>query len=213
MKDTKNSILPLYILLVLLTGLFGYILQNFIPSEGLWIDHYENMKLKKGEIQSLIIFQDKWSWITFLLIPLVYLVKLTALTMWILCGVIIFGRNVSFSLLFRKILEIEFIWLVPQLLSIIWFGFIESLLSINQIESFGYFSVVDLVTSDYLDTWMMHPLKSINLIQVLYLLLLANEIRKILDIDYSRSLKFTIPTYGSALFIWVIFYAFISLNQ
>lgn len=145
MKDTKNSIFPLYVLLVLLTGLFGYISQNFILSEGLWIDQYENMGLKKGEIHSLLTFQDKWSWITFLLIPLVYLAKLTGLAMWILCGVIIYGHNVSFSALFRKVLEIEFTWLAPQLLSIIWFVFIESPSSINQVESFGYFSVIDLM--------------------------------------------------------------------
>ena len=79
MKDTKNSIFPLYALLVLLTGLFGYILQNSIPPGGLWIDQYENMGQKKGGIRSLLTSQDKCSWITFLLIPFVYLAKLTGL--------------------------------------------------------------------------------------------------------------------------------------
>ncbi|MBK6265871.1 hypothetical protein JKA74_12575 [Marivirga sp. S37H4] len=140
------------------------------------------------------------------------MIKFSLISFWILCGTILFGYKVTFKSIFKVIIGAEFVWLLPSLLLIIWFGIFDTNYSFNDIQYFAPLSLLSLFEATTIESWLIFPLKSLNLFEALYLLILALGIKKILKMDYDSALSFTLPVYGSALIVWILFITFLSIN-
>ncbi|RUA28260.1 MAG: hypothetical protein DSY77_16205 [Bacteroidetes bacterium] len=156
--------------------------------------------------------QKKWAWLNYALLPVIYLLKFSLITFWVLCGTIIAGYKITFKSIFKVVLVTEFVWLLPSFTLIIWFGLIETSYTFNDVQYFAPLSLLNLFNASQLDPWLIFPLKSLNLFEVIYLLVLALGIKKIMKKDYDSALKFTLPVYGSALVVWILFVTFLSIN-
>ncbi|WKV13455.1 hypothetical protein [Marivirga harenae] len=156
--------------------------------------------------------QKKWAWLNYALMPVIYLIKFSLITFWILCGTIIAGFKISFKSIFKVVLVAEFVWLLPSFILIIWFGLFETSYTFSDVQYFAPLSLLNLFDASQLDSWLIFPLKSLNLFEVIYLLALALGIKKIMKKDYDSALKFTLPVYGSALVVWILFVTFLSIN-
>jgi hypothetical protein len=101
---------------------------------------------------------------------------------------------------------------LQSLFFIIWFGLIDTSYIYNDVQYFAPLSLLNLFDASQLDSWLIFPLKSLNLFEVIYLLVLALGIKKVMKKDYDSALKFTLPVYGSALVVWILFVTFLSIN-
>ena len=207
-----NNQLLLFLFLVTISGLITFFLQEFVISESLWFDYFESKNLESDEINSVLDFYEEWSLINYITLPLIYLLKISLIAFWILSGAILYGYRISFIVLLEKIILAEFVWLILPLISIFWFGFFASPDSVRQIENFGFISVLDLVNGINYDGWIVYLLRSISLIHIIYILILSLELKKVISTSQTEALKFTTSVYGSAFFVWIVFYSFVSLN-
>ena len=74
-----------------------------------------------------------------------------------------------------------------------------------------------LVLTNYLNldssiSYLELPLQVINLTHILFILLLAYSLRKLINKGYFKSLIFTLKTYGLAVGIWFMFSTIMELN-
>ena len=74
-----------------------------------------------------------------------------------------------------------------------------------------------LVLTNYLNldssiSYLELPLQVINLTHILFILLLAYSLRKLINKGYFKSLIFTLKTYGLAVCIWFMFSTIMELN-
>lgn len=209
MIQSKSSLM--YLLLILISSVFAYIANDFIINDTLIFEHF-GQQLSLEKIEQMLNFKDQWAWVNYGLLPFFYLIKFSLISMWILSGTIIFGYKNTFKEIFQVVLVAEFVWLIPSLITIIWFGFIDTSYSLLDVQYFQPLSLLNFFDAPSLDSWLIFPLKSLNLFEVIYLLVLTIGIKRIIQRDYRVSLNFTISVYGSALITWIIFITFLSIN-
>lgn len=201
----------IFLILVLATWLLNYFYENVLLSDNILVSYFEK-QLSHDKVLEIVNFKKDWDWLNYVTTPLIYVLKISMITFWILCGLIIFGFKISYKELFRVVLISEFIWLLPSTILIIWFGLIDTSYTFNDVQYFAPLSLLSLFDASQLDSWLIFPLKSLNLFEVIYILVLALGIKKIMKKDYDSALKFTLPVYGSALVVWILFVTFLSIN-
>jgi hypothetical protein len=206
----KRSVI-LFIILVIISFLIQAVTQNLILTDSLISEHLLTQMPYKNVVNAIELGK-RWLWLNYVLIPIVYILKFALISFWILCGTIIFGFKTKFSSMFKIVVTAEFVWLLPTLLSIIWFSFFDKTYTFEDLQYFAPLSLLSLFDASQLDSWLIFPLKSLNLFEVIYILVLALGIKKIMKKDYDSALKFTLPVYGSALVVWILFVTFLSIN-
>ena len=200
-----------YMLLVLLTSLSIYMSQTFLVTDQLIEDHLIT-QLSIERIEQLLDFRDQWAWVNYAILPIIYLLKFTFITLWLLCGIILFGYKTSFKKIFQVVLVAEFVWIIPSILTIIWFGLIDTDYTLLDVQYFQPLSLLNLFDPENVESWLIFPLKSLNIFEVIYMLVLAIGIKKVIQKDYNTSLTFVVPVYGLGLVTWIVFITFLSIN-
>ncbi|MEQ8240312.1 MAG: hypothetical protein RIA69_13930 [Cyclobacteriaceae bacterium] len=200
-----------YSVLIIVSASIVYLYQKYLLTDIVIEDHLVN-QMSLDRIQELLKFRDKYSWINYATIPITYLFKFTALTSWILCATILFGYKNTFHEIFRIVMVAEFVWLIPSILTLIWFGFIDTDYTLLDIQYFKPLSLISIFDTDEIEGWLVFPLQALNLFEVVYMLVLAIGFKRILKKDYISALDFTLPVYGTALITWIVFVTFLSIN-
>ena len=191
--------------------IYSIISANFLLTEEVIIEHLQS-QLSLNRIKKMIALKEKWAWINYTIIPIILSFKFTLISLWILCGIILFGYKNTFKEIFRVVIVAEFIWLIPSFITLIWFGFIDTDYSLVDVQYFKPLSLLNFFEASKVESWLIFPLKSLNLFEVAYMFVLTIGIKKMLKKDYNTALNFTIPVYGTALITWIVFITFLSLN-
>lgn len=200
-----------FIGLLFLASLIVFLTDQLILSRELLIDSF-SQQLSISRIEQLLEFRDKWAWVNYAILPVIYLLKFTFITLWLLSGIILFGYKTSFKKIFQVVLVAEFVWIVPSLLTIIWFGLIDTDYTLIDVQYFQPLSLLNFFDGELVDSWLVFPLKALNLFEVAYMLVLAIGIKKVINCDYNTSLGFVVPVYGLGLVTWIVFITFLSIN-
>ena len=211
MESNKLEIKKYLAILLVFAISLHFLSDLFIVTSDILKDHLsQQIGLKR--ITELLELRDRWSWINYILIPIIYLVKFTLIALWILCGMILFGYKNTFKEIFQIVLIAEFVWLTPSFITIIWFGFIDTDYTLIDVQYFKPLSLLNFFEVSGIESWLIFPLQSLNLFEVAYMLVLTIGIKRILKKDYNTALNFTIPVYGTALITWIVFITFLSIN-
>lgn len=187
-----NRVSLLFLLLILTSTFLTVLSEKFILTKDLYYDFFIS-QLRYERIGEIIDFQKKWNWLTYLLMPIFYLLKFLLLSMWLLCGAILFSKKISFRQIFKVVIIAEFIWLIPSFLALIWFGFIDTNYSLIDIQNFQPLSLLSLFDASEVEPWLIYPLKSINLFEVGYVTVLAFALKNISEIDLNEALTSQYP--------------------
>lgn len=142
-------------------------------------------------------------------IPVVYAYKFTIISFLLWTGCFLFGYRVSYSDTWHVAAVSESIFLVAELLKIVWFVFFHTDATIFDIRAFYPLSLVNLVDRHSIDPRWIYPLKALNVFEVLYWILV------VIGIDYkahkkrstARLIVFT--SYVLFFFIWLGYYMII----
>jgi len=106
--------------------------------------------------------------------------------------------------------EIPFL-LVP-LIKLFWFLFIQTQYNFNDLQYFYPLSALQLFEIKTLATWQIYPLQLLNVFEMVYWVLLAYWLKRLLNITLTKGMEVVIASYGTGLLLWVVFVTFVSLN-
>ena len=200
-----------FTLFILITFLISFIIQEFILTSQVIEDYFAEF-LSISLAFELAELRNKWDWMNYILLPIIFILKFILISGWILSGTILYGYKVSFKSIYNAVLVSEFVWLIPSIILIIWFGIFNSDYSFTDVQYFKPLSLLNFFKISELDNWLILPLQSINIFQVLYLLVLTFMLKVTLNKGFKETLNFTIPVYLSAVFSWIFFITFININ-
>lgn len=200
-----------FFFLIILSSLVVFVSHDFIISDDILAQHLAK-QLSIERIQQLLNFRDHWVWVNYAILPIIYLLKFTFISLWLLSGIILFGYKTSFKKIFQVVLVAEFVWIIPSLLTIIWFGLIDTDYTLLDVQYFQPLSLMNFFDGELVESWLVFPLKALNLFEVAYMLVLAIGIKKVINRDYNTSLGFVVPVYGLGLVTWIVFITFLSIN-
>jgi hypothetical protein len=191
----------LFILLCLITLLLLYVKVSLIENETAAFEFLQDRP--EGMVLKAI------STVKFLSIPFVYLWKFTVIAFVIWVGCFMFGYRVTYVQCWGVVIAAEYIFLIPEVLKILWFMVVHTDPSYNDISGFYPFSLMHFVDFQTLDKRWAYPLRALNLFEILYWILLVEGIH-----HYARKEKKYVwiivsCSYILIFFLWLLFYSIV----
>jgi len=115
----------LFLFLVTVLAIFVFLSNYVLISDNLYFSTFAE-QLTYEQIETLINQGKKWEWISYAVLPVMTLIKLTLVASCLSMGLYFFTNRFSFKLAFGIALEAEFVFLIPSLLKILWFSIIQT---------------------------------------------------------------------------------------
>lgn len=138
--------------------------------------------------------------------PFAFLWKftLTAFTLWI--GGFMAGYKLSFKYLWQFTMIAEVIFIIPELLRLLWFVGVVEPENYQEIETFHPLSLYSLLNGAQMDPRYHYPLGAINIFELAYWGLLAIGVHTISRKSFNHSLLIVLGSYTLCFFLWLGFY-------
>lgn len=126
--------------------------------------------------------------------------KIGFFTLVILAGFSFYTEPISYVSLFRAITISYYIFLVPKLIEIVWFMVIRDEYTYADLESFKPFSLFSLFPQASISDWLIYPLKTLNIFELLYVVLISIGISQFNNVRLKKSFSTVAITYSIILF-------------
>ena len=217
MKSNFIKFIVLCTLLLLITETTKYLLNfNKLLFNSLL------QQLTESQTRAFFKLQDKWKFVGYTFVPVYIALKTCIISSVLYIGTFFYSKTkITFKQLLNIVLKAEFIFLLIPILKIIWFYFIQTNYTLEDLQYFYPLSALNIVGYKNIDAWFIYPLQTLNLFEVAYWLFLAYYIGKLASpsvagvqnkypIDFG--LKIVASSYGSALLLWVVLIMFVTLN-
>ena len=191
----------LFILLCLVTLLLLYIKISLIENETAAFEFLQDRP--EGMILKTI------STVKFLSIPLVYAWKFTVIAFVIWIGCFMFGYRVTYSQCWGVVIAAEFIFLIPEILKILWFMMVDTDPTYNDISGFYPLSLIHFVDFESIDKRWAYPLRALNVFEIVYWFLLVEGIHHYARKDKKYVWIIVACSYVLIFFLWLLFYSIV----
>lgn len=142
-------------------------------------------------------------------IPFVYLWKFTVISFVIWVGCFMYGYRVTYSQCWGVVVGAEFIFLIPELIKILWFTTIQSDPTYYEIRAFYPLSIMHFFDYNSIDNRWAYPLRALNLFEVGYWFLLAMGIHHYAGKEKKIVWLIVACSYILLFILWLIFYVIV----
>jgi hypothetical protein len=191
----------LFVLLCLCTLFLLYVKKSFIENETAAFEFLQDRP--EGMILQIV------STLQFISIPLVYFWKFTVIAFVIWVGCFMYGYRVTYSQCWGVVIGAEFIFLIPEIIKILYFFVIETDPSYWDIGSFYPTSLMHFFDYYSIDKKWAYPLRALNLFEIAYWFLLVSGIH-----HYARKEKkyvwyIVTSSYILIFVLWLLFYVIV----
>lgn len=191
----------LFILLCLSTLTLLFVKISFIENETAAFEFLQDRP--EGTVLRIL------NGIKYLSVPFVYLWKFTVIAFVIWVGCFMYGYRVTYSQCWGVVIGAEFIFLIPEILKILWFMFIDTDPDYHEIRSFYPFSLMHFVDYYSLEKRWAYPLRALNVFEVVYWFLLVFGIHHYARKDIGTVWLIVACSYIFLFFLWLGFYAIV----
>lgn len=187
-----------FIILCLLSILLLYIKKSFIENETAAFEFLQDRP--EGAVLRII------SALQFFSIPLIYLWKFTVIGFVVWVGCFTFGFRITFSQCWSVVMAAEFIFIIPELLKIIWFMFIETDPTLPEIRAFYPLSLMNFFDFETLEKRYAYPLRAISVFEFFYVLILVNGVHYYAKRQKQAAWWIVTTSYLLIFLLWLVFY-------
>ncbi len=187
-----------FFLLCLATFLLLYVKKVFIESETAAFVFLED-RPEGGVLQLLTTIQ-------FLSIPLIYLWKFTVIGFVIWVGSFLFGYKITYSQCWGLVIVCEFTFLLPELIKIFWFMFIETDPRLSDVNAYYPLSLMNFFDYYEMDKRYVYPLKALNVFEIIYWFLLVEGVHHFARKKRQIAWIIVSCSYILIFFLWLWFY-------
>jgi len=187
-----------FVLLWVSTFLLLYIKKTFIENETAAFEFLQDRP--EGGILQLI------NALQFFTIPFIYLWKFTVIAFVIWVGCFMFGYRVTYSQCWGIAVVSEFVFIVPELLKIGWFLFIETDPNLLDIRAFYPLSLMNFADYTEVEPQYVYPLKALNLFEIIYWAILVSGVHFFSRKEKKQAWIIVMCSYVLIFLLWILFY-------
>lgn len=204
-----------YILLfsVILLNIIVFILSKYLVSNELVYEYYIDI-ISQEQINELLDNQGKWQWLSYVLIPLIVIMRSVLVSMCLSVGLFFYDseNNIKYKKLLNVALLGEFILASVGYVKFFYFTLVNTNYSLVDIQQFYPLSFINFLDVENLEPWLVYPLQTVNLFEITYFFVLVYGMHKLLKNNYWKSFEITAASYGTGLLIWLGLVMFLTLN-
>jgi hypothetical protein len=202
----------LFGLLVTVFLLLTIITKYFLISDMLYFNSLAE-QLSYEQIQELLASGEKWAWLGYALIPVIYAIKCSLVALCLGLGCFFITNRFEFKKLFGVAVAAEFVFLIPAVGKLLWFLFIQTDYTLEDLQFFYPLSALSLFDYHTVQPWLLYPLQVLNVFELIYWMVLAYGLSQVLPRpDLSRAMSVVLSSYGTGLVIWVAVVMFLTLT-
>ncbi|MBB6273147.1 hypothetical protein HDF26_003607 [Pedobacter cryoconitis] len=209
MNHKLNSSL-LYLILAILSIAVTIIFNISLLTKTVYFNSYS--QFDNTRIEEMFEFQHKYIWLGYLFIPIWLLIKTFVVNLTLQIGIVIQGYKLKLSQTFKIALMAEFVFLLPQIIKLIWFLMIQKTYTLTDLQHFYPLSILNLFNPNNLSTMLLYPFQIFNIFEVLYWIILAGGIKQELNKDIDQGIKVIFSGYIPALLLWLLVMTFITVS-
>lgn len=195
----------------LLIIVFSYLQHSILVNDQLYYNALSD-QLSDDRIAKMLELEKKWQWIGYAVVPIGFALKFSLVSICLLIGSIFYNYKLEFSDSFKIALLSDIVFVIPTLLKFTWFLIIQKSYSLEDIERFSPFSLLNFFDSKKLSSLWYYPLSTLNLFELLYIFSLAFWLYKFGVKSYDLGLKIALSAYLPGLIVWIILVMFITIN-
>ena len=208
LKIRGNIVLPFLFVIFLVEGIM-LLSQNILYIDKLYYDSLlEQISYEK--IQEISSQAEKWSWVSYAIIPLIYFIKFSLVSTCLYIGAFFMNKRLKFSALFLLAIKAETVFIFLSLFKIIWFSIFNTDYSYTDVATFSPMSLLSIVGMESVDKIWHYPLQVFSLFEVIYWFVLAFGVKELLEKDLAPSFKLVLSSYGLGLLSWIVVIMFIT---
>jgi hypothetical protein len=189
----------LFLLLCLAAFLLLYVKITFIENETAAFEFLQDRP--EGTILNLI------NALKFFSIPIIYLWKVTVISFVVWIGCFMFGYRVTYAQCWGVVIVAEYIFLIPEILKILWFIVVVKDPAYADIGRFYPLSLIHFADYDAMDKRWAYPLRALNLFEIVYWFLLVEGVNFWARKDKKYVWTIVLCSYVLLFFLWLGFYA------
>jgi hypothetical protein len=193
-----------FITLCLISVLLLYVKKFFIEYETAAFEFLQDRP--EGMILKLI------GGLQFLAIPFIYLWKFTVIGFVLWVGCFLFGYRITFSQCWSVVMAAEFVFIIPELIKIVWFLFVVPDPRLDEVLAFYPLSLMNLFDHHEIAKRYAYPLRAISVFEIAYVLVLVRGVNYYsLRIHKQQSATWWIvsTSYILIFLLWLIFYTIV----
>lgn len=191
----------LFLLLCLCSFLLLFIRQSFIESQTAAFEFLQD----RPEGFVLRIVQG----LHWLGIPLVYLWKLTLIAFLLWVGCFTFGYRVLYSQCWSVALGAEFVFLIPDLIKVVWFFFFVPDPRYAEIGAFYPLSLLSFFDYFEIDRRWAYPLRALNVFEIFYWFILVKGLQHYTHKAAATAWRIVALFYITIFLLWLGFYVIV----
>jgi hypothetical protein len=200
-----------FFLVVLSFGFIQFTTEVFLVSDELIYDSLIS-RLSLERISEMLAQGKKWKWLSYVFLPIFLLIKILFVVICFSIGGLFLNIESSFKKFFTIVTKAEFVFLIPGVIKLFWFSFFQTNYTLQDLQFFSPLSAISFFNPTELDPWLAYPLQLLNVFEVVYWLLLAYQLKPVLNETFPSSLGFVGRTYGVGLIVWVILVMFLIVS-
>jgi len=185
-------------LLCLLTLLLLFVKISFIENETAAFEFLQDRP--EGTVLKAI------NAMKYVSIPVIYMWKFTVIAFVIWVGCFMFGYRVTYSQCWGVVIGAEYIFLVPEILKIVWFMTVDTDPTYDDIRAFYPLSLMHFVDYESIDKRYAYPLRALNVFEIVYWFLLVSGIHFFARKDKKYVWAIVLCSYVLIFILWLIFY-------
>ncbi|MBL4655446.1 MAG: hypothetical protein JKY33_06455 [Bacteroidia bacterium] len=200
-----------FVILCMYYFLNTYIISDVVITKELYYQSYGE-QVAFEQIDAYVEASEKWSWIGYVFLPLVLLIKISFVALCLNIGTLLNGINIGFKKLFQIVMIAHVVFACASFIKGIWLLFFIDVHTLQDIQLMYPLSLLSIVDTKEIEAWLIYPLQTINLFEFAYWLAIAKGLQMVLNQSFSKMLTLVVSTYGIGLITWMVIVVFLSLN-
>lgn len=214
MKQLHNSNIFLFTAITFFLFILSNLTQHILNLDQLIYNFYVEY-LAQEQVEKILESQQKWSWLGYAVIPLIILIRTSLIAICLSVGMFFYNmdHNFKFRQFFRIALIGEFILALVGFFKLCYFYFIKTDYTLQDLQQYYPLSYINFLDLEKIQPWLVYPLQTINLFEIVYFFVLVYGLWKLLKNKFSKSLEIVAISYGSGLVIWLGLVMFFTLNM
>jgi hypothetical protein len=170
-------------------------------------------QMTEERIDSYLSMKSQYWWVVAISPLINTLCKTLYTALCLAIGTIILGIDIQFTKLFRIALLAESVFVAAMALQVFGAMYLIEVRVPDDYANFAPLSALQFFDPATLKLWMKHPLRTVNLFEVAYMLVLAYFLTPLLKKrTYLQTLGLVVSSYGLGLLLWVVALAFLLLQ-
>ena len=207
----KVNVLFLYFIQVMIYTLLLFLFRELIINKDVFQLSFGE-QMDDSMIARAYKMQEEYAYLQYLMVPVSLLFKVSATATCIYVRCFFTNIKVQFFFLFRIALWAEFVFVAMEFFRYLHLHQHTELLSLEYAQWYSPFSLLNLFELGELALWYVYPLKTCNVFELIYILVLAFLGCKFLKWPKAQSLELLILSYGIGLVFWMVLVSFLTLN-